>query len=107
MAIEKTIRQFRATSHQYWDAGSKSPFLIRSLLLFSVFPLAGEIVVWLSFRGLGLGLAHERVRPGADQYGLLAVILVPLILSYLWVRRLDHPVFGWLWLYVSSRAQLP
>ena len=56
-------------------------------------------MVWLSFQGLGLSLAYERIWPGADQYGVLAVILVPLVLSYLPVRRLDHPVLPWLWLY--------
>ena len=88
-----------ATPRQGGDTGSRTPILVWSGLLFFIFPLAGEIVVWLSFQILGLSWAHKRVWPGADQYGALAVILVPLILSYLTVRRLDHPVLPWLWLY--------
>ena len=68
-------------------------------MLFFVFPLVGEIVVWLSFQGFGLSWAQERVWPGADQYGVFAVILVPQVVSYLLVRRLSHPVLPWLWLY--------
>ena len=37
--------------------------------------------------------------PEPDQYGALAVILAPLALSYLPVRRLSDPVLPWLWLY--------
>ena len=99
MAIEKTVCQLLATSHQYWDKGSRSPILIWSGLLFVVFPLVGEIMVWLMFQILGLSLAQERVWPGADQYGVYAVILLPRIVSYLLVRRLGHPLLSQLWLY--------
>ena len=88
-----------AALNQFRDTERRGPILVWSGLLFFVFPLVGEIVVWLSFQGLGISWAHERVWPGADQYGALAVILAPLALSYLLVRRLDHPVFPWLWLY--------
>ncbi|MCY4654638.1 MAG: hypothetical protein OXC95_15915 [Dehalococcoidia bacterium] len=88
-----------AVFKQFRDTSDETPVLFWSGLLFLIFPMAGEVVVWLSFQILGLSWAQERVWPGADQYGLLAVILVPLILSYVPVRRLDHPVLPWLWLY--------
>ena len=80
----KTLRQFHATH-------SRDAILLWSGLLFFIFPLAGEVIVWMSFQILGLSLAQERVWPGADHYGVYAVILLPRIVSYLLIRRLGHP----------------
>ena len=88
-----------AVSKQFRDTDDGTHVLLWSGLLFFVFPLVGEIIVWLSFQVFGLSWAYEHVWPRADQYGAFAVILVPLILSYLPVRGLDHPVLPWLWLY--------
>ena len=99
MAIVKTLRQFLATSFQFRATHSSDAILFWSGLLFFVFPLVGETVVWLAFQILGLSLAQERVWPGADQYGIYAVILVPQVFSYLLVRRLGHPLLSQLWLY--------
>ena len=99
MAIVKTLRQFLATSFQFQATHSSDAILLWSGLLFFIFSLAGEVVVWMSFQILGLSWAQERVWPGADQYGVFAVILVPQVFSYLLVRRLGHPLLSQLWLY--------
>ena len=87
------------TPQQNGGTDSRTPTVVWSGLLFFVFPLVGEIIVWLSFQVFGLSWAQERAWPGADQYGAFAVILAPLALSYLPVRRLSDPVLPWLWLY--------
>ena len=86
-------------SYRYRNTDDKRPILVWSGLLFFVFPLAGEIVVWLSFQSFGLTWAHENEWPGSDRYGVYPVILVPQVVSYLLVRRLDHPALSRLWQY--------
>ena len=99
MATMKTLRKFLATSFQFQATHSRDVILLWSGLLFFIFPLAGEVIVWMSFHGFGLSLAQERVWPRADQYGIYAVILLPQVFSYLLVRRLGHPLLSQLWLY--------
>ena len=77
----------------------KSPIVVWAVALFFGFPLVGELIVWSSFQVFGVSWDQSGTPAWNVTNGLRLTSFVLYVVSYLFVRRLEHRILSRLWLY--------